>query len=501
MSSHLSKSKLLSFLQCPKRLWLEVHRPDLREDSSATEASYQIGHEVGEIARQLYDPKGSGALLDAQTEGYDAALARSQALLSSPAPIFEAGFAANGAIAFADVMLPDGSGQSRSWRMVEVKSSTSVKDYYRDDAAIQSYVARAAGVPLSSIAIAHIDGTWVYPGSGDYHGLLIEKDVTAEAFARADEVQGWIAEAQRVVSRRSEPKICTGGHCSTPYECGFQAYCQSQEPQAEYPVGWLPRLQSKKVKDFIETKSITDLRHVPDEFLNDTQQRVKAHTLSGQPYFDAAAAAAELAAHELPACFLDFETILWPVPKWKGTRPYQQIPFQFSLHRLSRTGKLEHKNFLDLTGDDPSLPFAEALIEACGENGPVFAYNAPFEASRMKDLADRFPGLERPLLGIVGRLVDLMPIARSHYYHPSQQGSWSIKSVLPAIAPDLDYAALVGVQDGGMAMVAYREAVRPATPQARRDAIRHELTEYCRLDTYALVRIWQQFSGRNDLRI
>lgn len=190
MSHRLSKSKLLAFRQCPKRLWLEVHRSDLRQDSSATEASFQIGHEVGEVVRLLYDPKKSGVVLDAQTDGYDVALSRSQDLLGSSAPIFEAGFAADGAIAFADVMLPICRGQLRSWRMVEVKSSTSVKDYYRDDAAIQSFVALSAGVPLKSIAIAHIDSTWVYPGDGVYDGLLVENDVTDEAFAGADEVMG-----------------------------------------------------------------------------------------------------------------------------------------------------------------------------------------------------------------------------------------------------------------------------------------------------------------------
>lgn len=497
----LSKSKLLAFLQCPKRLWLEVNRADLREVSSTTEASFQIGYEVGEVARRLYDPKRSGVILHAPTDGYDVVLARSLDLLSSSAPIFEAGFTADGAIAFADVMLPVGRGPSRAWRMVEVKSSTSVKDYYRDDAAIQSFVARSAGVPLKSIAIAHIDSTWVYPGDGDYDGLLIENDLTDEAFARTDEVKSWIAEAQHVIRRSSEPKVCTGGHCSKPYECGFQAYCQSQEPQAKYPVSWLPRLQSKDVKNFIETKAITDLRHVPDEYLNETQQRVKSHTLSGRPYFDAVSAAAELAAHKLPACFLDFETILFPVPVWKGTRPYQQIPFQFSLHRLSRTGKLEHRTFLDLTGEDPSQPFAEALIEACDGSGPVFAYNAPFEARCMKELAERFPRLKRPLLAIVDRLVDLMPIARRHYYHPSQQGSWSIKSVLPTVVPDLDYGDLEGVQDGGMAMAAYRKAVHTSTSLARRDEIHRQLTEYCRLDTYALVRLWRHFSGRSDLAV
>ena len=188
----LSKSKLLAFRQCPKRLWLEVHRPDLREDSSATQASFTVGHQVGDIARQVYDPKGKGALIDFKVGGFEAAFARTQALLQENQPIFEAGFRAEGALAFADVMLPVKRGGKRAWRMVEVKSSTSVKDYHRDDAAVQAFLARSSGAPLVGIALAHIDSSWVYPGGGDYSGLLVENDLTDEAFSRATEVRSWI---------------------------------------------------------------------------------------------------------------------------------------------------------------------------------------------------------------------------------------------------------------------------------------------------------------------
>jgi len=149
----LSKSKLLAFRQCPKRLWLEIHRPALRQDSVATQATFEVGYQVGDVARQLYDPECKGQLIDFKSEGLDAAIARSTKLLASSRPIFEAGFIAGGALAFADVMLPARKGGKRVWRMIEVKSSTSVKDYHRDDIAIQAYVARGAGVPLVSISI------------------------------------------------------------------------------------------------------------------------------------------------------------------------------------------------------------------------------------------------------------------------------------------------------------------------------------------------------------
>ena len=255
------------------------------------------------------------------------------------------------------------------------------------------------------------------------------------------------------------------------------------------------------MKALIDNDGVTDLRHIPDELLNECQCRVKTHTLLGKAYFDAPNAAADLASHKLPAYFIDFETVQFAVPIWKGTRPYQQIPFQFSAHRLSRTGKTEHTSFLELSGKDPSKAFAEALIAACGERGPVFVYNAGFETARIKELGERFPRLKKSLLAINERVVDLLRIAEQRYYHPSQHGSWSIKKVLPAVAPDLRYDALDGVQNGGMAMDAFREAISATTTDTRKAQIGKQLLEYCRLDTYAMVRIWQFFSGRNDLDI
>jgi hypothetical protein len=496
---NLSKSKLIAYRQCPKRLWLEVHRKELREDSAATQASFEIGNTVGDIAHQLYDSTGTGVLLDVQRDGFDFVFKRTAELLASDQPIFEAGFAINGALAFADVMLPDEQEGKLVWRMVEVKSSTGVKDYHRDDAAIQSFIARSAGVPLASIALAHIDSDWVYQGNGDYRGLLKECDLTPEAFSRNDEVKEWIAAAQETVAKEAEPEIGTGGQCVSPFACGFFDYCQSQEPQAVYPIYWLPSIRANALKQHIAEHPALDLRDTPDDLLNELQQRVKAHTLSGEIYFDATGAAAALEAHRLPAYFLDFETIQFAVPIWKGTRPYQMITFQFSLHTLDESGKLESQAFLDLSGNDPSRAFAEKLIFVCGNSGAVFVYNAGFEGARIKELAERYPDLSADLLAIKARLVDLHPITKANYYHPSQHGSWSIKAVLPAVAPDLSYEALEGVQNGGMAMEAYLKAIHPDTAPERKAEINQQLLAYCGLDTFAMVRLWQYLAGRDDM--
>jgi hypothetical protein len=496
-----SKSKLLALRQCPKRLWLEVHRPESRADSSGAEARFQAGHEVGEIARQLYDPTGEGALIDVGAEGFKQAFERSADLLKTSQPIFEAGFSAGGALAFADVMLPEPGTKPLRWRMVEVKSSTKVKDYHRDDVAVQNFIALAAGVRLSSIAVAFINSSWVYPGGGDYRGLLQEHDLTIEAQSRQEEVQTWIGQAQEITAQEQEPSISIGGHCDVPFECGFYAHCSRNEPQPEYPVYWLPRISGKRVQELAED-GVDDMRHVPDALLNERQQRVKHHTLASTVYFDAAGAKEDLSGFPLPAQFLDFETIQFAVPIWAGTRPYQQIPFQYSLHTLTKGGELQHDEFLALGGGDPSLALTLALIAGCGKKPwPIFAYNAGFEKSRIRELAVRFPEHAEALLAIKERIEDLLPIARERYYHPSQHGSWSIKTVLPAAVPELRYSDLDGVKDGGMAMEAFLEALHPQTTPERKQALQQQLLAYCKMDTYAMVRLWQVFAGRMDLNL
>ncbi|MBW6495455.1 MAG: DUF2779 domain-containing protein [Burkholderiaceae bacterium] len=491
---NLSKSKLLAHRQCPKRLWLELKHPELVKISPMTQLAFDFGHEVGAVARKLYDPANEGVLIDPQRAGFGQAFVQSRKLLASSQPIFEAGFVAEGALAFADVLLPATQDGKRVWRMIEVKSATAVKDYHRDDAAIQAFVARSAGVALASIALAHVDSSWQYQGDGDYRGLLVEHLLTREAFAREDEVRSWIEAAQLTAAKSSEPDLRTGEHCTSPFVCGFLDHCRAQEPSAEHPVQWLPH-PTNALKNYVARNAVSDLRDVPDRLLSRQQLRVKQQTLSGEAFFDAEGAAKDLRKYPLPAIFLDFETIQFAVPRWKGTRPYAQIPYQFSLHRLAADGALSEDGFIDLSGADPSEAIAEALIAACGEREPIFAYSAGFEKARIRELAARVERLATPLLAINERIVDLLPIAKERYYHPSQQGSWSIKKVLPAVAPDLSYGDLDGVNHGAGAIVAYLEAVDPDTSEERKVEIARQLREYCSLDTLAMVRLWQFLSG------
>lgn len=496
---NLSKSKIIAYRQCPKRLWLEIHEPERAVVAPDVEARFAAGNEVGAVARSLYDPGGQGTVLDAQRDGFDAAFDKTGALLKQPRPIFEAGFRAQGALAFADVMMPVDDTRPPRWHMIEVKSATSVKDYHRDDAAVQAYVARAAGADLAAVSVAHVDSTWVYPGGGDYRGMLKEEELTQETLERAGDVKDWIAEAQATARATSAPQIAIGAQCHDPFDCPYLTHCRSQVPAVDHPVEWLPGRKSRALAEHLETKGARDLRDVPDEMLDPRQLRVKRQTLKGEVFFDAAGAKKALSRHPLPAMFLDFETAQLAVPIWPGTRPWQQIPFQFSLHKLDAAGRLEHQAHLDLSGLDPSEAFARALITACEGRQPIFVYNAAFETGRIRELAQRFSSLAPALTSIAERIVDLLPIAREHYYHPSQQGSWSIKAVLPAMAPDLSYDKLSGVKDGSMAMIAYLEAIRAGTSTARKEEIHRELLEYCKLDTLAMVRVWQFLSGRNAI--
>ena len=189
-----------------------------------------------------------------------------------------------------------------------------------------------------------------------------------------------------------------------------------------------------------------------------------------------------------PRYYLDFETIGFSVPIWAGTSPYKQLPFQWSCHIENSDGVLTHKEFLDISGGDPRRAFAETLIEAIGASGPIVVYNAPFEGSRMKELAEAFSDLAAQLLSAVDRLFDLLPLARNHYYHPAMKGSWSIKAVLPTIAPELDYSNLT-VANGGMAQDAYLDLIGHEMSAADKEELRKALLVYCEQDTLAMIRV------------
>jgi len=487
---NLSKSKLTAYRQCPKRLWLEIHQPELKDDSGS-EAAFAVGHQVGDVAQRIYDPRGEGENVDPNLHGWDAARERTKSLLESgERPIFEALLQIPGAFALIDVMLPDWTSGQLRWQIIEVKASTGVRDYQRDDVALQSYIAERMGVPVAKIGVAHIDNQFVYPGNEDYAGLLHFEDLTGESRERHTEVAKWVAEAQAVAAMESVPDIAVGDHCQQPFPCGFCNHCWQAVPQAVNPIEVLPRIGNAMVKDW-ELQGITELQDVPDAALNDKQLRVKSVMLSGETYFDAPGAARALAFAGGDAYFMDFETIQFGVPIWQGTRPYQQIPFQFSVHSIAEDGTMGHAAFLDLSGDDPREPFIQELIKACGSAGPIYVYNAGFERSRLNELAAGYPDHAQALGKVIERMVDLLPIAREYYCNPEQRGSWSLKAMLRCICNDPGYEALDEVQDGQAAGQAFLKAIDTGTSPGERETIRKNLLEYCKLDTLATVKLWQ----------
>ena len=482
----LSKSKLMAFRQCPRRLWLSVHMPDCVPEDDANDAVLATGTEVGVIARQGW-PDG---ILIAPDGPLHQALAETQTALPARKVLFEATVQQDGVLVRADVLVPHSRG--KAFDLIEVKSSTSVKDHYLEDIAIQAQIFEAAGVPLKHRVLQHINNQFVYPGDqcyreirsdGTENSLFAEEDVTEMVRSLEGEVPGWVEDARRTLAG-TMPDPTDG--CDDPYPCPYQAYCHADT--TEYPLSCLPRIGSRDVKA-LSAAGYADVRDIPAGVLsNSTQEWVRQVTCSGQPDRRPGARAA-LCVLGYPRYYLDFETIQFAVPIWKGTRPYEQLPFQWSCHREEKSGTLSHTEFLDLSGEDPTRAFAQSLIESLGTKGPIYVYNQGFEGRIIRELATRYPDLAEPLSALLARMIDLLPLTRAHYYHPAMKGSWSIKAVLPTIAPDLDYAELVEVQDGGGAQEAYREAIDPTTPPERRKVLDEALRRYCGRDTEALVRL------------
>lgn len=477
---NLSKSKLMSGRQCPRRLWLEVHRPDLLEYDAAVEQVFAFGHRLNEVARAL-EP---GGILIGHADDPGRALAQTHAALENPGDctLFEPAFVHDGILVRADILRR----RKASHALVEVKASTEAKDHHVFDCAIQAWVIEGSGTALGDVALAHVNRDFVYPGGGDYRGLLRLVDMRAEARAAAKDVPGLAASLRKVLAG-PEPKVRPGPHCDDPHPCPFIGHC---EP-GEHPVRILPR--SGALVERLRAEGYRDLRNVPGSAItSDIATRVWQATRTGSVFLEPGLRTA-LRSLGYPRHYLDFETIGFAVPIWKGTRPYEQLPFQWSLHIEHRGGRLAHREFLDTSGEPPMRKAAAALVEAVGSEGPVIAYGA-FEKTVLSALAGRYPDLAAPLGAIAQRVVNLLPLFRRHYYHPAMKGSWSLKAVLPAALPRLGYAGLGEVEDGEAAQRAYMEILDPATQAPRKAKLAADLRAYCARDTFGLYRLVQRFS-------
>ena len=476
----LSKSRIQYHRQCPRRLWLQTYRPKLAEVDAGMQARFDTGNQVGELARTFYP---DGVLIDAPSGAQQLADTK-RTLAGAPRPVFEATFEAEGVLVRTDLLLPDAGG----YRLVEVKSATEVKPNYLDDAAIQAWVVRQAGIPVTRVEVAVIDKSFTYKGDGNYGGLLKHVDVTVSTRSFESQIPGWVEAARNTLASK-EPLIDTGDQCEMPYRCPFYNACAPRVAPGSntyYPVEILP--WSDELAIDLRIEGYDDMREVPSFRLkNPVHQRIQRVCASGR-YELSPGAMGEIKHLAYPRYYIDFETANPAVPVWTNTRPYQAIPFQWSCHVETRGGAIEHKEFLAAGAVDPRRSFAESLIAALGESGPIFVYNAGTERGQMKHLALCFPDLAPALNAAIDRIVDLLPIARAHYYHPAMMGSWSIKDVLPTIAPELAYDGLE-VGNGIQAQQVFAKLLNPVLSPAQRVSLREALLRYCERDTLALVKL------------
>ncbi len=359
----LSKSRILAYRQCPRRLWLSVNRPELMAEIGV--ARLAMGIHVGDMARRLYP---DGVLIAGDDLGQ--AVQDTQRLLAEEQrPLFEATFQAEGVLIRVDLLLPDGD----AWRLVEVKSSAGVKEYHLIDAAVQAWVATQTGLALSRVEVAHIDTTFVYPGDGDYRGLFCHADLSAKVQDLEPEVQALVGAAKDLLAG-GDPLTPPGDQCGQPYPCPFLPYCQPEEADADrFPLETLP--YGGKVVADLRAQAYTDLRDVPDaELSNWRHQRVWQATRDNRPFLDPQVRQV-MAGLDWPRYYLDFETVQFAVPIWAGTRPFMQIPFQWSCHVENAQGGMRHEAFLAHNAADPRHAFAETLVACLGTTGPILVYN------------------------------------------------------------------------------------------------------------------------------
>ncbi len=482
----LSKSRITDFEQCPRKLWLSVHRPELRQEEGA-EGRFATGHAVGDIACAAVP---GGVMIDADPDLAAAVRRTTELMAGDPMPMFEASFSHDGVLVRADVMEPDGAG---GWHVAEVKASNSPKPYHWRDLATHLWVMRAAGVRVSRASIRHLDRDFRLEMEGDYRGLLTDTPAGDDVDAIAGQRPA-VAAAARAVLAGSEPERLPGAHCADPFPCGFRTWCwRDLPPGPEWPIEDLPTTGATVAAEWA-AKGVTELTAIPAGGLKKPlHERIRAATVSGDIFHDAGQARAMMADWDFPRTYLDFETVQHAIPRWVGTGPYGQTPFQFSAHVETADGAIEHRSFLSIDGSDPRPAIAAALAELPGE-GAVVAWNKGFEGRCLRELADAVPAHATALLSLADRLVDLVPVARACWYHRDQRGSWSIKAVLPTIAPELAYDGLE-VKDGGMAMEVWHEAADPATSPVRVQAIRVALEAYCERDTWAMVVVLRRLAG------
>jgi predicted RecB family nuclease len=485
----LSKSRVMAGRQCHKLLWWMVHEPaapELQWDGLESAVMDQ-GTRVGELAR-TYVP--GGVLIDLPYNAFAERLAATeQALLQGSPAIYEAAFRADNVFVSVDILERRGSGHC----LVEVKSTTGVKEHHLADVAIQTDVLRRSGLDMRRMEVMHLNRGCTYP---DLTNLFIRADITQAVEALLAGIPRDIA-AQTAMLAGALPSIAVGDHCSVPYECPFVERCWPELPP--HHVSTLYAMRRRALE--LDQEGYHTIHDLPEDVaLGAIADRQRRAVQAGQLIVEPGLAQA-LEAFVPPIAFLDFETVGLAVPVWSGCHPYDAVPVQFSCHVAQGDDQATHHEWLAEGPGDPRPALAEHLVAICRGARTVVAYNAPFERRCLEQLAATVPQLAGPLNAIAARLIDLLPVVRNYVYHPDFGGSFSLKSVVPALISELQYDELA-IGDGQTASL---ELVRLLFDGAglERDTkarLRANLQRYCSQDTWGLVRLLERLHGLAPVR-
>jgi hypothetical protein len=483
MPKYLTKSRYTLGLQCLKALWLSIHKPDLAAPlDEATSHRFRVGTLIGEYARRLF---AGGVLIEEDHFHLKEAVASTQRHVDGGVPaIFEATAEYGRVLCRADVLQRIAD---NTFDLYEVKMSTSVKEEHVPDVAIQHYCMTRAGYKIRNNYLMHVNKNYVRNGEISVGKLLAAEDVTPLIHKYVSTIGEEIPRFVAVIDLPECPAVPIGAQCNVPYKCAFYDHCNP--PHEDYTINELPR--GEKAIATLKAIGIKYLIDVPVDFpLSDRQRLVVRANKSSEPVINKAAIKEFLDTLVYPLYYFDFETINPAIPLFNNSRPYQNQPFQFSLHvQKEPGGACVHHEFLSNERRDPRRELIEEMLKLLGKTGSIVAYNMNFEIGVIKGLADSFPEYKKRLLALVPRFRDLIVPFRSGYYvHRDFHGSASLKDVQPVVVPSLSYKKLE-IQEGETASLKYEKWMSGEMETGEWEKTRQALLQYCGLDTEAMVEI------------
>jgi len=487
---NLSKSLYTKGIQCPKALWLKKYKPSvLTPPDESAQAIFETGNVVGALACDLF-PDGKEV---SYTTNYDEMISTTKQYLEEGlSNIYEATFNFEGILIMVDIL----NITDNTINIYEVKSSTEVKDIYIHDVSIQYYVLKNVlepmGYKINSANVVHINNEYTRGDELDINQLFKIVDVSSQVLTLQKDIPNTLLRFSEVLSDKElEPNIDIGKHCNKPYECDAKEYCwKGQRQIPEYSIFNIFNLGSKKQIE-LYSRGIVNIDDVAHDFdMTANQARLVENYKSKLTYIDVESIKEFVQNISYPIYHLDFETYQQAIPQFKGIKPFEQVPFQYSLHIEYEDGTCVHKEFLAQDSVDSRYDIAKKLCEDIASDVTVLAYNMSFEKGVIKRLASRFEEFSEHLLAINENMQDLMiPFQKKWYVTPSMNGSYSIKYVLPSLVPEFEkaYKELDGVQNGSQAMNAF--ARLSTLNEDEKQKLRASLLEYCKLDTLAMVKV------------